>query len=180
MNRFPVALTAATVSALALIAVAPVGAHAEPLADPLAGCFTGSGLGADEKAAVCQKLERSNGLVNKLRDAGEAVKDDAPAFVCHDKADPKTCQSIRMATTGAGRFWTFDYYDGKRAQCFSPGANSPYRVCIGGVLNSELWNGHGWEDAPYGDKRCNHFGGEYSADYLACEVALIPNSTAAK
>ena len=117
-------------------------------------------------------------LLAKLAHANAAVKDAAPQFACYDPTDKATCQEIRSeySIPDGGVFSTIDFPDGLHDQCFSPGWNSNYRVCSGGwgwAWPETLNNGR-FVDAPFFDSRCDHWGGPYSAEYLACEAALPP------
>jgi hypothetical protein len=80
-----------------------------------------------------------------------------------------------------GVFDTFDFANGEHDRCFSPGFNSDYRLCSAGSfaegwinIEPEIYNGSHWVAAPLFDSRCTQWAGPYSAEYLACEVALPP------
>jgi hypothetical protein len=114
-------------------------------------------------------------LIAKLAEADDAVKDAAPQFGCYDQTDPKTCQQVRRAFTNGGEFATLDFANGEHVRCFSPGLSLSYRVCGG---NERIWpeinNGTRWIPAPFSDPRCDHWGGPFTAEYLACEASLPP------
>jgi hypothetical protein len=119
-------------------------------------------------------------LVAKLAEVDDAVKDVAPQYGCYDQTDPKTCQQKRMAFTSGGTFATFDFPEGSRVRCFSPGIGLRYRVCgSGDMVRPEIFDGSDWIEAPSGDPRCEHWGNPFTAEYLACEAAQPPKSTTA-
>ena len=118
-------------------------------------------------------------LIAKLSEANDAVKNVAPQFGCYDQTDRRTCQQIRYVFVDAGTFFTFDFADGEHNQCFSPaGISVSYRVCSGDSYGvwAEVLNGTRWAKAPLTDVRCDHWGGPFTAEYLACEVALPPKT----
>lgn len=135
-------------------------------------------LAAAVLACGMPSAQAAKSLVDKLDGADDALKNVAPQFVCYDQTDPKTCQQLRFAFSirSGGNFWRSDFSDGHHHLCFSPGHNSPYRVCNNNSADprGEVFTSKQWILVPTNDPRCSQWGGPLTAEYLACEAALPP------
>jgi signal peptidase I len=119
----------------------------------------------------------SEPLVAAMANVPPQLKDQPPKFECYDQTDPNTCQQVRTMVFSRGFVYTsLDFANHSHVVCFTPLTTAPYRVCndYNGSLWAEIYNGSYWVTAAWDDARCSKWGGPFSAEYLACEVALPP------